>query len=168
MSKSAKKRDKKYKGPGLMKDPITRAVVTSSFIPDAYREGIMQPLYIACDCLRFELAVADDWNLLSDAMNHAVNLIELGICTDDDSRRIIGMGYLTLGKVAKRWHKWGKLQATGTEADLLIEACERHEIQLLFTSSREMAQVISSLERHKGECRARNDALNLVTSGVAA
>jgi hypothetical protein len=168
MSKSPKKRDKKYKGPGLMTDPLTRAVVTSSFIPDAYREGIMRPLYIACDCLRFELAVADDWNLLSDAMNHAVNLIELGICTDDDSRRIIGMGYLTLGKVAKRWHKWGKLQATDAEADALIEACERHEIQLLFTTGREMAEVISSLELHKAECRASNDAVNLVTSGVAA
>lgn len=168
MSKSPKKRDKKYKGPGLLKDPITRAVVTSAFIPDAYRAGIMRPLYIACDCFRFELAVQDDWNLLSDAMNHAVNLVELGICTDDESRRIIGMGYLTLGKIAQRWHKWGKLQATDAEADALIEACERHEIQLLFTSSRELAQVLTSLERYKGECRASNDALNLVTNRVAA
>lgn len=169
MAKPPKKRTKKYRSSApILVSPLTGAVVGVEFVPDEHRKAIVLPLYEAVDRFRFDLAVKDDWCLLADAANHAVSLLGMGICTDPVSRKIINDGYATLGKIAQRWRRWGRLQATNAEADILEEACERHEIQLLFTSTREMGLAIQALLREKEIRRAKRDALNLEMPGVPA
>ncbi len=164
--KASKKKPEKNRR-GVHTNPFGLASVAVAYITDAQRAAIMRPLYVACDCLRYDLAVKDDWNLLSDSANISIELISLGICTDAPSVEIIHRGLDMLGKIATRFHAWGKLQATRSEIDAIEEAVERHEIQLLYTSRLDMCEALLRLDKLKRQARKSADTLNLEVKRAA-
>ena len=162
MGRPEKKRDKKGRadrGAGISLFSAAANVV--GYISDANRLAIMRPIYLAAECLRYELAVKADWNLLTDMGNLSIELADLGICTDEESKQIIFRGLSTLGRIANRFHSWGKLQATKAEMEAIDLAVERHEIQLLFTTKLDLCEALMRLEKLKRQARKRANTINL-------
>lgn len=150
-----KNRTKKYRPDQKRKVSNTIRVALNyvAILTPEEREVIMAPLREAVVALRHGFGCKDNWDLLTETGNVAMELSHLGICSDAPSVGILLSGVKALGRIAVRVNE-GAGYATGDgELSLIHEMVDRHEIQLMFAATMDLTKAIRSYELSKQRAR---------------
>ena len=61
---------------------------------------------------------------------------------------------LALGSICTRYHRTGRIGATGEELKAIEAGIDRHEIQLMYTTGLDLKKAGAALEQLKAQARA--------------
>ena len=155
MSKRVKpKRDKAHRPKRVASNNMFLAAQNMAVLTDAERAFLVTPLREAFEAMRSGHCSIEQWELLADAANIAGELVKLLICTDQPSVSILTEMLLALGSVCTRYHRTGRIGATGEELKAIAAGIERHDIQLMFTTGLDLKKAGAALEQLKAQARA--------------
>lgn len=148
------KRNKEHRPKRVASNNMFLAVQNMAVLTDAEREFLVSPLRDAFEALRTGKCAIDQWELLADASNIGAELSNLLICSDQPSVAILNEMLLALGSICTRYHRTGRIGATGEELKAIAAGIERHDIQLMFTTGLDLKKAGAALEQLKAQARA--------------
>lgn len=96
------------------------------------------------------------WACLADATNVALELSDLGICSDAPSRELLDEAQSVLAAVAERAQQRHSWTLYAAELERLREAVERHAIQLAHCSFSEYETAVATVVRKHQQYAAGN------------
>lgn len=135
-------------------NPMVLAKFRASTLEPSFREELKLIGPTALAGLRDEAADrSQHWTELADCFNIAEALREQGICSDDESFRLLNEGGCAVGSIAQRFKRTLAWSITEAEEAALTAGLERFHIQLDFCSLGELDRARATVNNLVREAR---------------
>lgn len=154
MTASKSKPKKAYRPRSVSLNPMRVALNRVAVLTADERRTIMVPTKSALERLRVGACTLENWEHLANAANIGLELSYLGVCSDDDSVRILTNMLISLGNIAQRVNAGRTYTPTGPELVAISEGVGRHDIQLRYASGLDLQKAVISFEQSKAQARA--------------
>lgn len=141
---------------------MRKAVSRTACLTEAERDTIMVPTLEALGFMRESIAAAHHWNILAEACGIGLTLTEVGICSDEESVDLLTAGYTAIGDIGARFPATHHYAPQGAELAAIDAAIERHAVQLLLCTSKDLHKAIK--RRTQLEKLARKGRLQRITA----